>query len=217
MPPQPLTLDEEKDLNLLENLKDYPHHFLYKDFLYLKDKNWADDNRKNGYIGAPYHLTQAGKERLHSLVDKKQAWDYRRLSPRQRTHLRLLREGKPQPQDYEEVRYLAEKYFVDADCLEDTSFANRGKVIEVVWRGITVAGRDYLEELEQQVANTNAGQDGSEPQPAAQRTVTQAAPVQAELWHERSTGRATIFWYSVGTAASLTAALLAAYLLGLFQ
>lgn len=93
----------------------------------------------------------------------------------------------------------------------------RLQVEQVIWIGVTAAGRDYLEELEQQAANTNAGQDGSEPQPAAQRTVTEAAPVQTKLWHERSTGRATIFWYSVGTAASLTAALLAAYLLGLFQ
>lgn len=135
------------------------------------------------------------------------------MTPRQRTHLRLLREGKPQPQDYEEVRYLAEKYFVDADCLEDTSLANRGKVIEVVWRGITTAGRDYLEELEQQAANTNAGQDGSEPEPAAQRAVTQTAPVQAKLWHERSTGRAFIFWVAV----TIVGGIVVAYLLGLFK
>ena len=139
------------------------------------------------------------------------------MTPRQRTHRRLLREGKPQPQDYEEVRYLADEGLANAKYRVSRKKENYNQVEQVIWIGVTAAGRDYLDELEQQAANTNAGQDGSEPQPAAQRAVTEAAPVQAKLWHERSTGRATIFWYSVGTAASLTAALLAAYLLGLFQ
>ena len=198
MTPQPLTSDEERDLELLENLKLYPHYFLYEDFRYLKNKNWADDNRKNGYIGAPYHLTQAGEEHLHLLMDKKRAWDYRHLSSRQRTHRRLLREGKPQPQDYEEVRYLADSGLADAKYRVSRKKENYNQVEQVLWTGITAAGRDYLDELEQQEANTHAEQDGCEIQPAAQRAVTQAAPVQVKLWHERSTWRALIFTVGAG-------------------
>ena len=117
------------------------------------------------------------------------------MTPRQKIHLQLLRGVQPSPEMFDEVSYLQEKGLLNATCRRSRRREDYGRILNVVVRGPTAAGLDYLEQLR---AEEQGAQDGGNQQPTGNDAATGAAPNGTKLWHERSTGRALGFTVAAG-------------------
>lgn len=117
------------------------------------------------------------------------------MTPRQKIHLQLLRGVQPSPEMFDEVSYLQEKGLLNATCRRSRRREDYGQILNVVVRGPTAAGLDYLEQLR---AEEQGAQDGGNQQPTGNDAATGAAPNGTKLWHERSTGRALVFTVAAG-------------------
>ena len=71
------------------------------------------------------------------------------LTPEQETHLRLLSQRHVAPEDYEAAKELIDARYADGTYRTSRQKGEYGKVLNLLWRGPTISGRRYLEELRQ--------------------------------------------------------------------
>ena len=115
------------------------------------------------------------------------------LTPEQETHLRLLSQRHVAPEDYEAAKELIDARYADGAYRTSRQKGEYGKVLNLMWRGPTISGRRYLEELRQlkqqpeqaaqQRANNETkhmGKEWSSVQPHRFNPVKKP-------WHERGT------------------------------
>lgn len=125
------------------------------------------------------------------------------MTPREKIHLRLLREGNPQKDEYEEVRYLKDKGLADAGYRVSKGRDTYGEILDVYWRGPTAEGMDYLEQLEAKAQAEHDGQEqAGQPKPSTQAAMAESTPSSEKLWHERSSWRTAIFLILIGVIVS---------------
>lgn len=117
------------------------------------------------------------------------------MTPRQKIHVQLLRGVQPSPDMFDEVAYLQERGLLHAATRRSKRREDYGRILDVVVRGPTAAGLDYLEQL---TAEEQGAQDGGNQQPTGHDATAGAAPNGTKLWHERSTGRALVFTVAAG-------------------
>lgn len=115
------------------------------------------------------------------------------LTPEQETHLRLLSQRHVAPEDYEAAKELIDARYADGTYRTSRQKGEYGRVLNLLWRGPTISGRRYLEELRQLAQQSE--------QAAQQRTNNEAEHVGKEWlsvqphslkpvekpWHERRT------------------------------
>ena len=115
------------------------------------------------------------------------------LTPEQETHLRLLSQRRIDLEDYEAAKELIDARYADGTYRTSRQKGEYGKVLNLLWRGPTISGRRYLEELRQLKQRPNQPEythaDNEAERMGDKRASEQphgAQPVE-KPWHERST------------------------------
>ena len=117
----------------------------------------------------------------------------RMLTPEQETHLRLLSQRHVAPEDYETAKELIDARYADGTYRTSRQKGEYGKVLNLLWRGPTISGRRYLEELRQLKQRPNQAEythaDNEAERMGEKRASEQPHGTQAveKPWHERST------------------------------
>ncbi|MDU4301873.1 MAG: hypothetical protein E7I45_13025 [Eikenella corrodens] len=115
------------------------------------------------------------------------------LTPEQETSLRLLSQRHVAPEDYEAAKELIDAGYADGTYRTSRQKGEYGRVLNLLWRGPTISGRRYLEELRQLKQRPNQAEythaDNEAECMGDKRASEQphgAQPVK-KPWHERST------------------------------
>jgi hypothetical protein len=75
------------------------------------------------------------------------------METRRQQQIRILTVGPRDANDWEEIKYLKDKGLARASIVLDPRLDKRGKILHLVWDGVTAHGRDFAEAL---LAQTNA-------------------------------------------------------------
>ena len=130
----------------------------------------------------------------------------RMLTPEQETHLRLLSQRHVAPEDYETAKELIDARYADGTYRTSRQKGEYGKVLNLLWRGPTISGRRYLEELRQlkqrpnQAEYTHADNEAERMGDKRASEQPHGAQPMEKPWHERSTRNHVITALLVGLA-----------------